>query len=256
MKIRAFAILLLLVCIMALPDALSAQSTQEASGAVEVMSGGRAYQSYLAAPTSGGPYPGIILIHSFMGLEQGYKTMVDQFAAQGYVVLAVGWQTFEQQPSDDTVQQLVKDGIAYLKARSDVDPNRLGLTGFCAGGRYTMLFLPQISDFKAGVAWYGFPFTGTTQPDSLVSQLKAPMLMIHGAADQASPIANIYKYATDLAGAGAIFELKVYSDKPHGFMVMNSQLQTDPESQDAFNQMIDFFNRKLNGEGTAATAAS
>ena len=82
---------------------------------MDITSGGKAYQSYLAAPTSGGPYPGIILIHSFNGLEEGYKTMVDQFAAQGFVVLAVGWQTFEKQPSDAVVQQLVEDGVPSSK---------------------------------------------------------------------------------------------------------------------------------------------
>ena len=247
MKTKVIAILLVLLCVAGLPATVSAQDGEGAAqgGGADVMSGGQAYQSYLAAPTAAGVYPGIILIHSFNGLEEGYKTMVDQFAARGFVVLAVGWQTFERSPSDDTVQQLVEDGIALLTARDDVDATRLGLTGFCAGGRYTMLFLPQIDAFKAGVAWYGFPYTGDTQPASLIDQLSAPMLIIHGTADSASPIANIYRYAGDLAAAGADFELKVYSGKPHGFMVMNGQLQTDDESQDAFNQMVTFFNRKL-----------
>ena len=119
-----------------------------------------------------------------------------------------------------------------------------------------MLYLPQIDSFKAGVAWYGFPYNGDTQPASLMDQLTAPMLIIHGTADSASPIANIYKYAGDLTTAGADFELKVYSGKPHGFMVMNGQFQTDDESQDAFNQMISFFNRRLNaGEAVETPAA-
>jgi carboxymethylenebutenolidase len=252
MKAKFVIVVLLLLCV--LPLSAFAQEAQ--SGDVDITSGGKAYKSYLAAPSSGGPYPGIVLIHSFNGLEEGYKTMVDQFAAQGFVVLAVGWQTFEKQPSDAVVQQLVEDGAAFLKARPDVDPEKLGLTGFCAGGRYTMLYLPQTDSFKAGVAWYGFPYTGDTQPASLVDQLKSPMLIIHGTADQASPIANIYKYAGDLTTAGADFELKVYSGKPHGFMVMNGQFQTDDESQDAFNQMISFFNRKLNASEAAATPAA
>ena len=70
---------------------------------VQVMSGSQAYESYLAAPEADGPHPGIVLIHSFNGLEEGYRTMTEQFAAEGFVVLAVGWQTFEREPSDDTV---------------------------------------------------------------------------------------------------------------------------------------------------------
>jgi carboxymethylenebutenolidase len=212
---------------------------------IEVMSGGQAYQSYLAAPTEGGPYPGIVLIHSFRGLEPGYRTMVDQFAAQGFVVLAVGWQTFEEQPADTIMDQLLRDSATFLSERENVDPARLGLTGFCAGGRYTMLFLPQIETFAAGVAWYGFPNGGETRPADVIDTLTAPMLIIHGTADEPSPIADIYQYATSLTEAGKVFELKVYYGEPHGFMVQNGELRDDEVAQDAFNQMVSFFQRKL-----------
>lgn len=246
MKMRIAAISLLLLCLAALPSLLLAQEMLEVeSGEVEVMSGDQAYPSYLAAPTSGGPYPAIILIHSFRGLEEGYRTMSDQLAAEGFVVLAVGWQTFEQSPPDDTVRQLVEDSIAFLGEREDVDPERIGLTGFCAGGRYTMLLLPQIEALGAGVAWYGFPNQGSPAPIDLIDQLTAPMLIIHGTADDPSPIAGIYDYATALQESGAYFELKVYYGEPHGFMLEGGQLRQDEIAQDAFNQMADFFHRKL-----------
>ncbi len=231
-----------------LPGAALAQGPEEpdvTSMDVEVESNGQAYVSYLAAPSEGGPYPGIVLIHSFRGLEEGYRTMTDAFAARGFVVLAVGWQTFEESPSDATVEQLLRDSVAFLSAREDVDSARLGLTGFCAGGRYTMLFLPQIQEFAAGVAWYGFPFRGDPAPADLIGELQAPMLMIHGTADQPSPIGDIYNYANALTEAGKYFELKVYFGEPHGFMLANSQLRQDEVAQDAFEQMVSFFERKL-----------
>ena len=212
---------------------------------VEVMSGGQAYQSYLAAPSEGGPYPGIVLIHSFNGLEEGYRVMTDRFAGEGFVVLAVGWQTFEQSPSDATMGQLLQDSIAFLSARADVDAERLGLTGFCAGGRYTMLFLPQLHEFGAGVAWYGFPYRGDTQPADLIGDLDAPLLMIHGTGDQPSPIGEIYRYATALADAGKYFELKVYYGEAHGFMLSSGQLREDEVAQSALAEMVSFFTRKL-----------
>ncbi|MBC8170409.1 MAG: dienelactone hydrolase family protein, partial [Anaerolineae bacterium] len=192
--------MIFLALIVALLVPLSIATAQEAatleieSSEVEVMSGDQAYLSYLAAPTSEGPHPAIVLIHSFRGLEAGYRTMTDQLAAEGFVVLAVGWQTFEQSPSDDVISQLMTDSIAFLTARDDVDAERLGLTGFCAGGRYTMLFLPHLADFKAGVAWYGFPYNGDPSPAALVGDLAAPMLVIHGTEDEPSPIADIYRY--------------------------------------------------------------
>jgi carboxymethylenebutenolidase len=218
---------------------------QSATGSdVEVLSGGQAYASYLATPSEAGTYPGIVLIHSFRGLEEGYRTMTDQFAARGFVVLAVGWQTFEEQPSDDTVRQLLLDSVAFLQAREDVSES-IGLTGFCAGGRYTMLFLPQLKEFASGVAWYGFPYGGETQPASVLSDLTAPMLMIHGTRDEPSPIADIYKYASELDAADKFYELKVYQGEPHGFMLTEGQLRQDDVAMDAFNEMVDFFKRTL-----------
>ena len=219
---------------------------QATSSDVEVTSGEQAYQSYLAAPDAEGPHPGIVLVHSFNGLEEGYRTMTDQFAAEGFVVLAVGWQTFERQPSDDTVSQLLQDSIAFLRERDDVMQDSIGLTGFCAGGRYTMLFLPQLGDFSAGVAWYGFPYgEDRTQPASVIDGLETPMLIIHGTDDQPSPIGDIYQYAQALDEADKFFELKVYQGEPHGFMLSDGQLRTDDVANDAFNEMVTFFDRTL-----------
>jgi carboxymethylenebutenolidase len=217
---------------------------------IAVTSGGKQYASYLAAAAGPGKKPGIVLVHSFNGLEQGYRDLVDRFAADGFVVLAVGWQAFEKGPADATVGQLVKDGMALLKARPDVDAARLGLTGFCAGGRYTMLFLPTMPEFASGVAWYGFPNNGGTaaqpvKPVDEIAQLQRPLLIIHGSADQASPIGGIYQYATALQAAGKYFELKVYQGLPHGFMVQGGQLWKTDVADDAYQQMVTFFRRTL-----------
>jgi carboxymethylenebutenolidase len=245
---RSAFLWLLPVFVFMFPLAASAQGTppmKVQSADVDVTSAGQAYKSYVAAPAEAGTYPGIVLVHSFNGLEPGYRTMVDELAARGFVVLAVGWQTFEKSPSDQIVGQLVQDGVKFLTARKDVDAAKLGLTCFCAGGRYTMLFLPQYDVFKAGVAWYGFPYTGDTQPASLIDRLSAPLLIIHGTADTASPIANIYRYATDLTKAAKRFEMKVYYGEPHGFMISNGQLRQDEVARDAFEQMASYFQRKL-----------
>ena len=238
--------LLVLVCLWGVTLAqITGGSVDVSGGDIEVTSGGQAYASYLAAPTEAGTYPGIILIHSFNGLEEGYRTMTDRLAARGFVVLTPGWQTFGREPSDETVRGLLEDSVALLRARDDVDPESLGLTGFCAGGRYTMLFLPQMDMFNAGVAWYGFPYAGETQPSSLVDELDVPMLIIHGTADQPSPVADIYRYATALDEAGAYFELSVYQGEPHGFMLSDGRLSEDEVATDAFGEMVRFFERRL-----------
>lgn len=219
------------------------------SGTVEIMSEGLAYPAYLAEPTEPGKMPAIVLIHSFNGLEPGYKNISDDLAKDGYVVLSPQWQTFNRTPADEVMKGLINDSVAYLKTKPDVDANRLGLTGFCAGGRYTMLFLPQMADFQSGVAWYGFPYSGgfanQSKPSEFIEQLNSPMLMIHGTHDSASPIADIYRYATELNNSGKYFELKVYQGRPHGFMIENGQLSKSFEAKDAYREMVDFFDRTL-----------
>ncbi len=130
-----------------------------ASETPQIVSGGKSYPAYFATPKGEGKWPALVLIHSFKGLEPGYLTMIDRLAAQGFVVIAPQWQTFESSPKDEVVSQLIQDSVAYLKTRKEVNSGLLGLTGFCAGGRYTMLFLPQM-EFKSGVAFYGFPYSG------------------------------------------------------------------------------------------------
>jgi carboxymethylenebutenolidase len=227
-------------------------TTQIQSSKVNITSQKRIYPAYTAAPAAvGEKYPAIVLIHSFKGFEPGYKVMVDRMAAAGYVVVAPFWQTYSNNASDAEVEALVRESIAYLETRKDVDSKRLGLTGFCAGGRYTMLFLPQIKEFKTGVAWYGFPYNGGTEiqpekPVSVINQLNVPMLMIHGTRDQYSNISDIYRYAGELDAADKYFELKVYQGERHGFMITESgELSETFVAQDAYKEMISFFDRIL-----------
>lgn len=127
---------------------------------VNITSDYQVYPAYTASPATEGNYPAIVLIHSFKGFEPRYQTTVNKMADDGYVVIAPFWQTHDTSPSDAEVEALIRNSITYLETRDDVDIERIGLTGFCAGGRYTMLFLSQIKEFESGVAWYGFPYTG------------------------------------------------------------------------------------------------
>ncbi|WP_240664517.1 dienelactone hydrolase family protein [Methanosarcina sp. MSH10X1] len=227
-------------------------STLVEAETVNITSNSRIYPAYTAAPAEEGNYPAIVLIHSFRGFEPGYQTMVNRMAEEGYVVIAPFWQAYSDSPSDTEVEALIRNSTAYLETRDDVNSERLGLTGFCAGGRYTMLFLPQIEEFESGVAWYGFPYMGGSeiQPDipaSLIDQLDAPMLIIHGTRDQYSNITDIYRYAGELDAADRYFELKVYQGEPHGFMLTEEgELSESFVAQDAYGEMITFFDRTLN----------
>ena len=79
------------------------------------------YPAYLAAPSTAGKHPGIVLLHSFNGLEQGYKDMIDRMAGDGFVVIAPEWQTYGQRAGDPEVEAVVRSSVAALQARPDVD---------------------------------------------------------------------------------------------------------------------------------------
>ncbi len=229
----------------------------------DIESGNFTYPAYVAAPAPTGDeeqdegedaselakYPGVVMIHSFNGLEPGYLNLADALASAGFVVIAPQWQTFERAPMDEVVEELVRSSADYLKGREDVNAERLGLTGFCAGGRYTMLFLPSMDEFRSGVAWYGFPysagFNNETRPADQIEELDAPMLIIHGTRDAPSPISEIYQYATALDQEEKYFELKVYQGEPHGFMIDGGELSKSFPAQDALDEMTRFFERTL-----------
>ncbi|WP_048161504.1 dienelactone hydrolase family protein [Methanosarcina sp. 1.H.A.2.2] len=233
------------------PKASGSASTDTRNETVNITSEGQTYPAYTAVPAAEGKYPAVVLIHSFNGFEPGYQEIVDRMAADGFVVVAPQWQTYARSPPDSEVEALVRNSVSYLEGRDDVDPEKLGLTGFCAGGRYTMLFLPRIEEFNSGVAWYGFPYSGGTEtrpeaPANLTAQLEAPILVIHGTRDQASNVSDIYRYAGELDAADKYFELKVYQGEPHGFMIEDGELSESFVAQDAYEEMTDFFNRTLN----------
>ncbi len=220
---------------------------------VEISSGEQAFPAYLAVPEGDGENPAIVLLHSIMGRQPGYETVSDDLAEEGFVVLALEWQTFEDEPPLETLDALLRDSLEFLRARKDVLPDAIGLTGFCIGGYHTMYFLPTIPDFAAGVAWYGFPNRGEegnrpTDPE-IVEQLDAPMLIIHGTADEPSPIGDIYDYATVLDENEKYFELAVYQGEPHSFLVSGERLET-PAADAAYEQMVAFFSRTLTGDAT------
>jgi carboxymethylenebutenolidase len=162
---RKLALCLMMIVLVAVSGCAQTEKSDEtaaieqiSSERVNISSGSLSYPAYLAAPGKEGIWPGVVMIHSFNGLEPGYLSLADRLAAEGYVVIAPEWQTFNRTPSDESVGRLIQDCSALLKERDDVQADKLGLTGFCAGGRYTMLFLPQMNQtFSSGVAWYGFP---------------------------------------------------------------------------------------------------
>jgi carboxymethylenebutenolidase len=123
--------------------------------------------------------------------------------------------------SDQQVLADLDAVVGWAKANRG-DTNRLGITGFCYGGRIVWLYAAHSRELKAGVAWYG-SLAGAAnpmrpkQPLELVGELKAPVLGLYGSADQGIPVADVEKMREALKGAGKAGEIVLYEGAPHGF---------------------------------------
>ena len=113
--------------------------------------------------------------------------------------------------------------VAWAKSQG-ADTGRLGMVGFCRGGRYTWLYAAHSSQLKAGVAFYGSLVDPAAQstiwpksPTQLAPEMKAPVLGLHGEADQGIPVAQVDAMKTALAAAGKTADFKIFPGAPHAF---------------------------------------
>jgi carboxymethylenebutenolidase len=114
------------------------------------------------------------------------------------------------------------DAAAEWAARHGGDAAKLGITGFCWGGRIAWLYAAHRASLKAGVAWYGRVEGPTTalqprQPLQVAGEIHAPMLGLYGGADAGIPVDGVNRLRLALQAAGKVAEIHVYPDTPHAF---------------------------------------
>ncbi len=202
---------------------------------------GRAMTAYFAAPAQAAGAPTVIVVQEIFGLHEHIHDVVRRFARAGYVAIAPDlffrfgdaktWPSAAQILSDlvpkITDAQVMEDldaTVAYIHVNGG-NRDRLGITGFCWGGRITWLYAAHSPDVKAGVAWYG-RLTGATSPATPFHpyeasiNLKAPVLGLYGGADTGIPLNTVDEMKTRLA-AGNVHskasQFVVYPDAPHAF---------------------------------------
>jgi carboxymethylenebutenolidase len=139
--------------------------------------------------------------------------------------------------------------VAWAKSQGG-DTNRLGIMGFCRGGRTVWEYAAHNKDLKAAVAFYGTLVDPETQktvwpknPTQLASEMKAPVLGLYGEADQGIPLSQVDAMKAALQGAGKTFEIKVYAGAPHGFHADYRASYRKEAAEDAWNQMVAWFKK-------------
>jgi carboxymethylenebutenolidase len=221
--------------------------------------------AYRAMPEKGGPFPTILVVQEIFGVHEHIKDICRRLAKLGYFAVATECyarqgdvskitdfrEIFSKVVSKVPDKQVMSDldaTVAYAKATAKADVARLGITGFCWGGRIVWLYAAHNPNLTAGVAWYGRLVNPATElqpkhPIDVVNAIKAPILGLYGAADQGIPVATVEQMKTALKEAGKTAEFVVYPDTPHAFFADYRPSYRKDKAEDGWKRMLEWFKK-------------
>ena len=238
------------------------------AGMVEVRtSDGKSMPAYFARPAAGSGFATVLVIQEIFGLHEYIKDVCRRLAKLGY--LGVAPQVFFRQgdpatiadiqtilrevvgkTSDDQLMRDLDSTLQWAISAGQGDARRLGVTGFCRGGRTTWLYAAHNPNLKAAVAWYG-QLVGQPNamnprhPIDLVAEIKAPVLGLYGGADQGIPVETVERMKAALQAAGKTAEFVVYPDTPHAFHADYRPSYREAAAKDGWQRMQAWFARYL-----------
>lgn len=221
--------------------------------------------AYQARPV-GANKPAVILVaHEIFGLHEYIKDICRRLAKSGYLAVAPdlyarygdaskltnvadAMALAAKAPDPQVMADL--DACMEWAAKNGGDSNRLGVTGFCRGGRTVWLYAAHQPRLKAGVAWYGqldgAPAANMPRyPLDLVNELNAPVLGLYGGKDQGIPLSDVEAMQEALKKAGKPSEIHIYPEAPHAFHADYRPSYRQAEAQDGWRRMLAWFGDKL-----------
>ncbi len=224
---------------------------------VQYPSGNVTIRAYVAAPQTRERRATIIVIQEWWGLTDHIKGIAKRFASEGYMAIApdlysrLGNALVTDPGEAGKLMNALKqeDGladldatVAYLKSVPEVDPKRIGVTGFCMGGSYALMLPCVNADIKAAVPFYG----QVPNPDAPLQKLAAPVLYIYGEDDGWITKADVQRLAAALKKYNKPGEIKTYAGAPHAFFRDNDPSVYRPEAaKDAWARTKAFFKQHL-----------
>ncbi|GJD81801.1 dienelactone hydrolase family protein [Methylobacterium gregans] len=239
------------------------------AGEVRIPAGDGPMPGYRAVPEGAGPFPVVLVIEEIFGVHDYIKDICRRLAQVGYC--AVAPELYARQGDLSTMtdaKQIVRDVIsktpdaqwiadldaaaAYAGSAAKGDLGRLGVMGWCRGGRGAWLYAAHRRDLKAAVAWYG-PIQGERteiQPRTagdVAAEIHAPLLALYGSADAGIPVATVEEARDRAKAAGKTVELVVYPEAPHGFHADYRPSYRREPAEDGWNRALAFL--KANGVG-------
>jgi len=222
---------------------------------VEVPASGGTMPAFVARPEGGTRVPAVLVIQEAFGLNDNIKEIARRIAGEGYVALApdVYWRGgkgrsvgYGDLPAAIALMQSVKDGevvddvksaVSYLEKQPSVRADRIGITGFCMGGRVSFLAACELPEKIAACA----PFYGGGIPIDRASKLRAPLLAFFGEQDAFIPLDSVEQLKAKLREHGKQAEIVVYPGAGHGFFCQQRPDYRPDAAADAWERLKKFF---------------
>ena len=221
--------------------------------------------AYRAMPDSGGPFPVVLVVEEIFGVHEHIKDVCRRFAKLGY--LAVAPELFAREGDvskitdfkeivskvvskvpDTQVMSDLDATAVWAKKGGKGDTSKLGITGFCWGGRIVWLYAAHSKDLKAGVAWYG-RLVGQTNdlqpknPIDVAASVNCPVLGLYGGADKGISAESIEQMKKALKEAGKTYDFVVYPDAQHGFHADYRPSYNKEAAEDGWKRLLEWFKK-------------
>ena len=215
--------------------------------------------AYVAVPQGGaGPFPVVVMIHEFWGLDEATIGKAELLAEDGYLVVAPDlmrgrttrwlpsaiWQTLRT--PDERVRADLDAVVAAaddLAPELDVDVERLAVMGFCFGGRHSLRYALERPQVRATGVFYG----NVPGDPAELARLRGPVLGVFGAEDASIPLAEVAAFEAGLAAAGIEHTVRVFEGVGHAFVTTAEAIANDPVQGEAWALLRSFLRRTVGG---------
>lgn len=219
--------------------------------------------AYRAMPASGENFPVVLVVQEIFGVHEHIQDICRRFAKLGY--LAIAPEMFARQgdvSKMSDVQEIISKVVSKVpdaQVMSDLDAtvawaeksakgnlDKLGITGFCWGGRITWLYSAYNPKVQAGVAWYGRLVGQSTpltpkHPVDVAAELKVPILGLYGGSDNGIPNQTVEQMRDSLKGRGSASEIVLYPDTPHAFFADYRPSYRQEQAEDGWKRLQAWF---------------
>ena len=216
-------------------------------------------KGYLAIPSTPGKYPGLILIHEWWGLNDNIKNLADQFADQGYIVLAVDLYEVEYTSDPNVARELassvrndmdkafdnLKSAVNYLESHPNVEMNKLASVGWCFGGGWSYEMAKNDLGIQSSVIYYG-----RFNPEDDLSRMRATILGHFGEDDASIKVDDVKEFQATLKTLSGEHQIFIYPNSGHGFANEDSPSYVKESAELAWERTLEFLDKELKSEIT------